>query len=169
MPTPSTGHKAKEKTVPRSGPDNDAIALLSHDHEQVQTMFEQYEALGQHAHASKAKLVNQICTELIKHAAAEEELFYPALRQADSDSEDLIDEALVEHAAAKDLIAQLLAMDAEHDLYDATVRVLSEQVAHHIQEEEIELFPRMRRAGIDLVAMGQAIAERKAEVELPRH
>lgn len=167
MRTTSQTPGKSSKPIPTSSEPQDAIALLTEDHENVKALFEQYEALGDRANVSKQKLVLQICTELTKHATAEEEIFYPAVREANKDSEDLVDEALVEHASAKDLIAQLLAMDAGDDLFDAKVKVLSEQILHHVEEEEGEMFPKARKSKLDLVALGQAIAARKEEVELP--
>nr|WP_167079767.1 hemerythrin domain-containing protein [Massilia aquatica] len=142
----------------------DAIALLIEDHENVKQMFEQYEGLGDRAHATKKKLSMQICIELTKHATAEEEIFYPAVRAATKKNEDLVDEATVEHASAKDLIAQIMEMEATDDLFDAKVKVLSEMIEHHVEEEENEMFPKARDAGLDLEALGQQIAERKAQI-----
>ncbi|WP_374046423.1 hemerythrin domain-containing protein [Massilia antarctica] len=142
----------------------DAIALLTEDHENVKQMFEQFEGLGDRAHATKKKLATQICTELTKHATAEEEIFYPAVRAATKSNEDLVDEATVEHASAKDLIAQIMEMEATEELFDAKVKVLSEMIEHHVQEEENEMFPKAREAGLDLEALGQQIAERKAQI-----
>jgi hemerythrin superfamily protein len=116
----------------------------------VRAMFEQYEGLGKRAHVSKQKLALKICTELTKHATAEEEVFYPAVREADADNEDIVDEAEVEHAAAKDLIAKLLQMDAGDALFVAQVKVLSEQIEHDIMEEENEIFPKVRKNEIEL-------------------
>ena len=113
---------------------------------------------------AKKKLATQICTELTKHALAEEEIFYPAVRAAGKDKEDLIDEATVEHASAKDLIAQILEMEPTEDLYDAKVKVLGELIEHHVKEEEEEMFPKARKAGLDLAQLGALIAERKAEM-----
>lgn len=144
----------------------DAIALLTEDHENVKSLFEQYEGLGDRAHASKKKLSTQICLELTKHATAEEEIFYPAVREATKENEDLVDEATVEHASAKDLIAQILAMEPTEDLFDAKVKVLSELIEHHVKEEEDEMFPKAKKAGLDLAMLGQQIAERKAEITL---
>jgi hemerythrin superfamily protein len=152
--------------MPTSAEGIDAITLLTEDHENVKAMFEQYEGLGDRAMASKKKLATQICTELTKHATAEEEIFYPAVRAAGKDKEDLVDEATVEHASAKDLIAQIMEMDASEDLFDAKVKVLSEMIEHHVKEEEDEMFPKARAAGLDLEALGQQIAERKAEITL---
>jgi len=148
---------------------DDAISLLTADHEKVKGLFEQYQQLGERAHAGKQKLALQICTELTKHATVEEDIFYPAVRNADPDNADAVDEAVVEHAAAKDLIAQLLAMDSSEELFDAKVKVLSEQIHHHIEEEESEIFPKARKAGLDLEELGQQMAQRKKEVVLPPH
>jgi len=144
----------------------DAIKLLTEDHDKVKALFDQYEKLGERAHASKQKLAQQICTELTKHTTIEEEIFYPAVRSADKDNEDAVDEALVEHAAAKDLVKQLMAMDAADELFDAKVKVLSEQIHHHIEEEETELFPKARKSDLDLEALGQQMAQRKEEVDV---
>lgn len=155
---------AMPKKIPTTTEDIDAIALLTQDHADVKSMFEQYEELGERAHAAKKKLAQKICLELTKHATAEEEIFYPAVREAGGDTEDLVDEATVEHASAKDLIAQILAMEPTEELYDAKVKVLSELIEHHVQEEEDEMFPKARKAKLDLLALGEAIEARKAEI-----
>jgi iron-sulfur cluster repair protein YtfE (RIC family) len=164
-------HTGKSKSVPKSvateSQPNDAIALLMEDHEHVKDLFEQFEGLGDRAMVSKKKLVDEICNELTKHMMIEEELFYPAVRALGKEFEDTIDEAVVEHASAKQLIAQLLNMDAGDDLYDAKVTVLSEQIEHHIEEEEGELFPKLRKAGLDLAALGIQMAERKQQIPDP--
>jgi hemerythrin superfamily protein len=154
-------------TTPAGADPGDAIALLTADHEKVSGLFEEYERLGARATASKKKIATQICLELTKHATAEEEIFYPAVRAASKDAEDLVDEASVEHASAKDLIAQILGMEPGDALYDAKVKVLSEYIKHHVGEEEGEMFPKARQLGLDLAALGQAIEQRKAEVQLP--
>lgn len=158
----TTRNTPKNMAKPAEGVD--AIELLTDDHENVKQMFEQYEALGDRAHVSKKKLATEICTELTKHATAEEEIFYPAVRAAGKDKEDLVDEAVVEHASAKDLIAQIMAMEPTEDLFDAKVKVLSELIEHHVKEEEGEMFPKARKAGLDLAMLGQQIAERKAQI-----
>ncbi|WP_425254757.1 hemerythrin domain-containing protein [Janthinobacterium sp. NFX145] len=145
----------------------DAIELLTQDHQTAKELFEQYEALSDRSLASKRKLALKICEELSKHAMVEEEIFYPAVRDASRSNEDLIDEAVVEHASAKELIAQIVAMAPGEDLYDAKVKVLSEQIDHHVLEEEGEIFPRARDAELDLQAMASQIAARKAEIALP--
>jgi hypothetical protein len=143
----------------------DAITLLKQDHANVKAMFQQYEELGERAFANKKKLADKICLELTKHATAEEEIFYPAVREASEESEDQVDEATVEHASAKDLIGQLAHMDPHDDLYDAKVKVLGEYIAHHVKEEEGEMFPSAKKAGLDLNALGDQIAARKEEIE----
>ena len=153
--------------MPGASPSIDAIELLTQDHEEVKAMFEKYETLSDRSVTSKRKLALEICLALTKHATAEEEIFYPAVREAGGDTEDLVDEATVEHASAKDLIAQIIAMDPTEDLYDAKVKVLSEQIEHHVEEEEGEMFPKARKAKLDMIALGEAIAARKEEVELP--
>jgi iron-sulfur cluster repair protein YtfE (RIC family) len=143
----------------------DAIALLEAQHREVEEMFEKFENLTDRAKASKKKIADQVCTALTLHAQIEEEIFYPATREASKDTEDMVDEAVVEHAAAKDLIAQILEMDPEDDLYDAKVKVLSEQIEHHVEEEEQEMFPKVRELGLDLVALGQEMAMRMDELK----
>ncbi|MDB5918619.1 MAG: hemerythrin [Massilia sp.] len=142
----------------------DAIAMLTAEHKEVKSMFEQYDKLGDRANAAKKKLADQICAALTLHTTIEEEIFYPALRAASKDAADLLDEAEVEHAGAKDLIAQIEEMDPEDDLYDAKVKVLGEQVEHHVGEEEGEMFPKAKKAKLDLVALGTDMAMRKEEL-----
>lgn len=143
----------------------DAIALLEGQHREVEALFEKFEGLTDRAKASKKKIADQICAALLMHAQIEEEIFYPATREASKDTEDMVDEAVVEHASAKDLIAQIMEMDPEDDLYDAKVKVLSEMIEHHVGEEEDEMFPKARELGLDLVALGQEMAMRADELQ----
>lgn len=142
----------------------DAIALLKADHREVHEMFEQFEQLGDRAKASKEKLKEKICKALIAHTTIEEEIFYPAMRAQGEDAEDMVDEAIVEHASAKDLIKQLQEMQPDDDLYDAKVKVLGEQIDHHVEEEEKEMFAQAKKSGLDLLALGQEMALRKQEL-----
>jgi hemerythrin superfamily protein len=144
----------------------DAIALLTADHKAVKAMFKEFEKLMEQddADEEKAALVEQICNELTIHAQVEEEIFYPAVREAIED-DDLMDEADVEHASAKDLIAQLEGMSPGDDHYDAKVTVLGEYIDHHVKEEEGEMFTKARKADVDTDALGQEIAGRKAELK----
>ena len=142
---------------------NDAIALLTEDHKKVKDLFEKFEKLSDRSKVNKKKIADQICLELTVHTQVEEEIFYPAVREPIKD-DDLMDEAMVEHASAKDLIAQISDMDPGDDLYDAKVKVLSEQIEHHVEEEEGEMFPKVRKAKVDLVALGEQMAARKEEL-----
>jgi hemerythrin superfamily protein len=142
----------------------DAIAMLVADHREVSEMFKKFEEMGDRAKVSKKKLADQICTALVLHTTIEEEIFYPAVREASKDLEDVVDESIVEHASAKDLIAQIQEMDPDDELYDAKVKVLGEQVEHHVGEEEKEMFPQVKKSGLDLAALGEEMKARKDEL-----
>ena len=144
----------------------DAISLLTNDHAEVNELFEQYKALAEDEGSmttDKQSLAEEICTMLTVHAAIEEEIFYPAVRDALDDSK-LLDEAEVEHQAAKDLIDQIQDSDPGDPLYDARVNVLGEYVNHHVQEEEGELFPQVRDAELDLDSLGAEMSARQEEL-----
>jgi hemerythrin-like domain-containing protein len=163
--TMSTKQTASGKKAPGAMPGaQDAISMLVEDHREVADMFEQFDQLGDRAKAGKEKLKDKICIALIAHTTIEEEIFYPAARKAIEDGEDMVDEAVVEHASAKDLIRQLQEMQPDDELYDAKVKVLGEQIEHHVEEEEKEMFPKARKSGLDLVALGQEMAMRKQEL-----
>jgi flavin reductase (DIM6/NTAB) family NADH-FMN oxidoreductase RutF len=138
-----------------------AIALLKEDHREVEDYFDEYEDLEDET--EKAELAEKICMALKIHTQIEEEIFYPQARKATAD-DDLLDEALVEHAGAKHLIGEIEAMAVGDDLCDAKIRVLGEQIKHHVKEEEEELFPEIERSKMDLAKVGQQIAKRKAEL-----
>lgn len=140
---------------------NDAIAMLEADHAKVKSLFEQFEGLSDRSKVSKKKIADQICMELSIHAEVEEQVFYPAVRKPVND-DDLMNEAEVEHASAKELIAQIMEMDPGDDLYDAKVKVLSEQIEHHVGEEEKEMFPKVRKGKVDLLALGAEMQAFKA-------
>jgi hemerythrin-like domain-containing protein len=150
-----------KKTTPKAP---DAIALLKADHSAVSKMFEAYEKLGDRAKAKKLKLARTICDELKVHTQIEEEIFYPAVEAVLPKEQDLLDEAEVEHAGAKDLIAQLDKMDPDDDLFDAKVTVLSEYIKHHVKEEHEEMFPKVRKTRLDLRELGMRLAFRKEEL-----
>ncbi len=150
---------ANRKLKVASGPD--ALALLKADHKEVKGWFNDYEGLT--ADDQKAALVAKICLALKVHTQIEEEIFYPAARAATQDK-PLMDEAKVEHACAKDLLAQIETMKAGDDLYDAKVQVLGEQIKHHAKEEEDEMFPEAREAKMDLADLGAKMAARKAQL-----
>ncbi|MET0370149.1 MAG: hemerythrin domain-containing protein [Sphingobium sp.] len=141
----------------------DAIALLKADHRKVEELFEQFEATK--ASAKKEKIAQQICNELKIHTSIEEEIFYPAFRSKIED--DTLDEAYVEHDGAKILINDIMAGSAEDDFYDAKVKVLSEEIEHHVKEEEMPsegMFAQCRKTDVDLVALRDAMLARKQEL-----
>lgn len=145
---------------------SDAIELLTDDHDQVKAMFEEYEDLSgdDSRDDEKLTLIQQICHELTVHAQIEEELFYPAARSA-LDDEDIVDEAVVEHAGIKELVEELQAMEPSDELFDAKVNVLKEYVEHHVKEEEEELFPKVKKASdFDEDDVGAQLADRKEEL-----
>lgn len=146
----------------------DACDLLDADHRAVKKLFKEYdELMGSRARAAsqrKLDLAREICRELTVHAQIEEEIFYPALREALKDT-DLIAEAEVEHQTAKDLIAQIESMSEPDEMFDAKVTVLGEYIDHHVKEERNEIFPKARAARkLDLVAMREQLAARKEEL-----
>jgi len=163
----TTAKKTAAKKTPATAKaaQTDATALLTRDHADVKKLFKKYEKLAD-AEADgeeRQALAEQICDMLTVHATIEEEIFYPAAREADVES-DLLDEAEVEHASAKDLIAQIKAMGPDEELYDAKVKVLGEYIDHHVQEEEGEMFPKCRKADMDLADLALQLSERKAEL-----
>ena len=139
-----------------------AFELLEQDHREVEEWFAEFDELNEDDD-QKAKLAGKICLALKVHAQMEEEIFYPQARETTKDN-DLIDEAVVEHATVKNLITEIEAMEVGEELYDAKMRVLGEMVKHHIKEEEEELFPELEAAKLDLNALGKEIAERKEEL-----
>jgi len=142
----------------------DAISILTADHAKVKELFVRYEKMkGSGSEDERVALAKEIGTELTVHATAEEEIFYPAVREAIEET-DLIDEADVEHASAKSLIAQILESSPDEGIYDAKVKVLGEYIQHHVKEEEHEIFPKAEKAKLDLAELGQRIAVRKEEL-----
>jgi len=141
----------------------DAIKLLKDDHREVEDLFEQLEKAT--AKDRKAKIVQKICTELTVHSLIEEEIFYPTFRGKIED--ELLDEGYVEHDGAKMLIAELMAGDPDDPFYDAKVSVLSEEIEHHVKEEERPsegMFAQCRRTDVDLVELAERMQARKDEL-----
>jgi hypothetical protein len=139
----------------------DAIAMLKADHRKVEELFEKYEK----SRGKKAEIAKTICLELIVHSMLEEEIFYPACREAGVE-DDMLDEAAVEHDGAKVLIAELDNGSPDDDYYDAKVKVLSEEIKHHVKEEEKRggLFTQAKSNGVDLEALAEQLASRKEEL-----
>ena len=140
----------------------DAIALLKADHRKVEGLFEKFESASD---AKKPALAQQICNELKIHTMIEEELFYPALEG--KIEEDTLAEAYVEHDGAKVLVNDIMAASAEDDYFDAKVKVLSEEIKHHVKEEEMPkegMFAQAREADVDLVELRDRMLARKEEL-----
>ena len=154
MPTASRKvGKAKTPAKPL-----DAIALLRADHKAVDALFAEYKKAR--APSKKKQLVSKICTELSVHAQVEEEIFYPAVKQALKDK-DLVPQAIVEQATMKDLIAQVEGIEPDGEMFDAKINVLSEYVKHHVKEEHNEMFPKAKTTKLDMLELGRRMAERK--------
>jgi len=147
----------------RSAKTTDAIALLKADHRLVEQLFARFEKSK--SPSQKTKIANQICLELAIHTTIEEEIFYPAVQGEVED--DMLNEAYVEHDGAKMLIAEILAGSPKDRFYDAKVTVLSEEIKHHVKEEEQRdgLFAQAKTSGIDLKELGQRLALRKTELK----
>ena len=156
--TPAKKSKASADTP------TDAIALLKADHRQVEEWFEQFEKAE--GAERKQELATQICEALKVHATIEEEIFYPAFLEATDDT-DLHHEAEIEHDGAKKLIAEIEALSADDEYFAPMVKVLSEMIKHHVKEEEQPkgMFSEARDSKMDLEALGEQLAARKAELE----
>ena len=142
----------------------DAVALLKADHRKVEDLFDKFEK-ARESDRRKA-LVEQICTELCVHTTIEEEIFYPAC-QAEVEDKDVVEESYVEHDGAKVLVAELMQSAPDDEFYAAKVSVLSEEIRHHVKEEEKRgegLFAQARKAGLDLAALGERLMARKQEL-----
>ena len=155
--------KTRRKSSSRNRAPKDAIALLKADHKEVKTMVQQFNS--SRSDSKKAQLAQQICAALEVHAEIEEELFYPPAREALKKNGDLIDEAEVEHTSVKELIAKIKGGSPSDDLWEAQVKVLGEYVNHHVKEEEGDIFPKVKKTRLDLQALGEQLAERKAELQ----
>jgi hemerythrin superfamily protein len=139
----------------------DALEMLINDHEAVRKLMRKYKRAKDVQ--DREEIISKLCAGLTNHALIEEEIFYPAVREAMA-VDSLLNEAEVEHAVAKDLVEQLMETSGEDPLYEAKFKVLCEYVSHHIAEEEQELFPKVRRSKIDLSALAEAMSERNAEL-----
>ena len=154
-PKPPKAEKTAENTAPKTMREADAVDLLTDDHLEVGALFKQYEKLAKkEAPADQRRTLAQtICDMLKAHTTIEEEIFYPAARRAD-----------IEHASAKELIAQIEGGNPDDDHYDAKVKVLGEYITHHVVEEHTEMFPKCRRSGMDLVGLRAEMEARKMSI-----
>jgi hemerythrin superfamily protein len=141
----------------------DAITVLKADHDKVDAIFKQFEASGDKAYKAKRKLVDSMIKELAIHAAIEEMVFYPATRELSEAVEDHVLESLEEHHVVKWLLSELDGMDPEHERFDAKVTVLIESVRHHVEEEEKDYFPKVRKLAdrATLQEMGDVLVKAK--------
>ena len=161
--TASNRRAAAKGASARAG-EEDAIKLLKADHKEVSELVDKYEN-GRLSKDRKVAVAKQICMALTVHAQIEEEIFYPAAREAVRSGEDLLDEAEVEHGSIKELVAAIENASPDDDeLFDARVKVLGEYVKHHVKEEENELFPKIRKSDLDLEEVGAQLAARKEEL-----
>ena len=150
-----TARRAKTQT---------ALDVLKADHAEVKKLFKHFEKLTKEEdNDAMHEVVRTVCKALSIHAQIEEEIFYPALRNA-ADADDSLNEADVEHSHVKELVTQLENSGPGDELFEARVKVLSEYVQHHVDEEENILFAEARKADFDLVALGEQLVARKGEL-----
>jgi len=143
--------------------ESDAIEMLKEDHRKVEKLFTQFEKTDSDDVEACTAIVEEACAALKVHAALEEELFYPAARAALEDEEDtaLLDEALVEHDTAKMLISRIEGLDPSDPMYAASFTVLAEYIKHHVKEEEGEIFPKVKKAKLDVEDLAAEMRARK--------
>ncbi|MDB5763195.1 MAG: hemerythrin [Herminiimonas sp.] len=142
----------------------DAIGLLTADHRKAKSLFDEYEGLkSSGSPEEKFEIARQVCGELLIHMAVEEAIFYPAVRQHIRD-DDLVNEAEAEHEGAKELIRQLGDIKPDDPIFDAKITVLTEQIDHHVQEEELTMFPKILLSGIDISALGKELRTAKNDM-----
>ena len=157
----SARSRGAKKTAAAAARSQDAVALLKADHRAVEKLFSQFETAKEEGR--KQQIAEQICLELRVHTQIEEEIFYPTSREFLPDDE-IVNEAIVEHQAAKDLIDQIEAMSPSDEMFDAKLSVLKEQIEHHVEEEEKEYFPQLQKSDMDLRAVGEQLKIRKTEL-----
>jgi hemerythrin-like domain-containing protein len=141
-----------------------ATALLKKDHVTVKKLFRDFEKVGERGEKRKQDIFNKMHGELDRHAKIEEEIFYPAMESVPG-ADEMVEEAKQEHQVVKDLLSEISGLDPGDDEFDAKVKVLTENVEHHIEEEEGEMFPKARRvfSRAELEDLGARMEERKRE------
>jgi len=155
--------KAKKRKAKKAR-QQDAIELLKRDHADVKKAFKQFEKAKYKDPQACKDFLASICRDLEVHTALEEEIFYPAVRGKIKD-DDLMNEAQVEHNSAKQLIAEIERLGGDDPMLKAHAQVLSEYVNHHVREEENEMFPKAKRAKLDLEGLAQQMLERKEQLK----
>lgn len=166
MPS-TTHHTATERSQSRaeSAAHREVIDMLKDDHKRVMKAFREFEKMDAHKDPERCEeLVRQTCSELEVHTQLEEQCFYPAARQGVRE-EELIEEAEVEHGAAKRLLEELKGMSPEDEKFSATFKVLGEYVMHHVREEEREIFPQLSRAKLDWQKLQEDMAEQRKNLQ----
>lgn len=158
----SSARKSSTTKKAASARSKDAIAVLKEQHQEVKKLFGQFDKAK--AEGRRAELCRQICMELKVHTQIEEELLYPQAHDEINDPE-LVDESLVEHRAAKELIAEIEGTDPSDEMFAARMQVLEEQIDHHVKEEETELFPKIRKSDMDLKQIGEQLRQRTKELK----
>ncbi len=168
MATNQTTTTRRRRATPKK---QDAITVLKADHALVEELFTKFEKAGSRAFKTKQSLVGRMVTELSVHAAIEEAVLYPACRQEIAGTEEEVLESLEEHYVVKWLLVELDGLDPEHERFDAKVSVLTEQVRHHVREEEKELFPVLRAnlSRARLVELGKELTNLKSRVPTRPH
>ena len=142
----------------------DALSILKKDHRDVENAFTEYEKLSPKDSLEKRKsLADHIGKELLTHMAIEEDVFYPAIKKRVKGAEEAVNEGVVEHANAKDVIKQIKKMKGDEELFDAKVKVLNELIEHHVDEEEKVMFPKVEDSDIDLEALGREMSDYKTK------
>ena len=164
-----TASRTNSRTTSRAASNarTEIIDMLKEDHKRVKKAYREFTKLDREEDPERCEaLVRQVLADLEVHTALEEELLYPAARDAIAEP-DLVDEAEVEHESAHALIEQLKSMDAEDDKFTARFTVLCEYVMHHVKEEETQLFPQLERARLDWESLAREISDRRAELAPP--
>jgi len=156
--------KGKKAKAAKKAKKQDAIDLLKRDHAEVKKAFKEFEKAKYKDPQACKNFLASICRDIEMHAAVEEEIFYPAVRARIKD-DDLMNEAQVEHNSAKQLMAEIKGLSGDDPMLKAHAQVLAEYIQHHVREEENEMFPKAKRAKLDLVALGQQILERKEQLK----
>ena len=162
MPEVQSTPSRTARTTRKARTASDAVAMLKAEHAAVDELFKKFAKARKNE--VKQRLADDICRDLTIHTTIEEEILYPALREA-LDDEDLLDEADIEHDGAKGLIGKIRAGAAGDSHWDAMVIVLGEYIRHHVKEEHKEMFPKAKASGVDLKELGARLAARRAELE----
>jgi hemerythrin superfamily protein len=157
---------AMQSMTPQRTGKQDALSLLEADHRAVEKLFDAFERADEDDFERKGTLVQRACEKLTIHAMIEEEILYPAARKAlkRDDGKD-VEEAYIEHFLVKTLIEKFVTLKPSDDGFDATFRVMSANVRHHVKKEESELFPELRKTGLDLMALGKKVAARQEALQ----